>query len=502
MPTFRPHIITPELQTLMMREANDLSDTSPRPYIIGDDQKSSPDREKSLQAEWRRAKINFHAMFSTLQSMFSGMCPMQIGFDPEARNGKGAIWGKMRDPRTFKCDPFTSYELDWSYIVLEDRMHIDRIKARWPKTGQLVKSRSSGRSVGTLLQDPGYGIQMPSGPMSSTGGLPSSRAGTQDDRPLVRWCFCEDYTRIKIENKDIPDAPDILNADFEWKYPNGRLIVECEGVILQDGDNPYPLKEFPIVPFWSTLPIYGVWAVPAVKYTHSIQNVAERLYTQLFENAVRLNNGVWIIDESSGINADAFGGIPGEVQVINANSKPPICMFPPPMPQQMTQLPQVLYEKQKEIQGFTEARSGNPGDGNISSDLFDQSVLRSQGVTQLRGRLNAESYQRLAKLIFYTMARYYKRQNLPFRGENGIEAIEWQEVRRPDEYDVQLDEASIRPLSQTMLQKLVPQLWGMGKLGTRRGLQLMDFPDADGAAKEIEQEQALAALAVPAGRKR
>lgn len=502
LPSFRPQILTPELQTLMMREANDLSDTSPRPYII-DGQKASRDqiREKALQAEWRRAKVNYHAMFTTLSSMFNGMTPMQVGFDPEARNGQGAIWTKMRDPRTFKCDPFTSYELDWSYVILEDRMHLDRIKACWPKTGRLVRPGNSGRSVGSLLKDQGYGFQMPSGPMSSVGGI-SAKSGSQDDRPLVRWCFCEDFTREKIEAKQIPDAPDIIEADFQWKYPNGRLIVECEGVILQDGDNPYPLKRFPIIPFWSTLPLYGIWATPAVKFTQSLQQSGERLYTQLFENAVRLNNGVWILDESSGIDPDSFGGIPGEVQTINANSKPPVCIFPPPMPQQMTQLPQVLFDKQKEIQGFSDARSGNPGAGNISSDLFDQSVMRSQGVTQLRGRLNAESYQRLAEMIFYTMARYYKRQNLPFRGEKGMEVVQWQDVKRPDQYDVMLDEASIRPLSQAMLQKLVPQLWAAGKLGTKRGLDMLDWPDAEGTTTEVQQEMALAALAKPAGNKK
>lgn len=502
MPTFRPHIITPELQTLMMREANDLSDTSPLPYIMdSDNMKRDEVREKAFQSEWRRAKVSYHSMFATLQSMFTGMCPLQVGYDPEARNGRGAIWTKMRDPSTFDCDPFTSYELDWSYVILEDPMHIDRVRARWPKTSRGIKPGVSGRSVSPLLGDAGYGFQTPPGPMSLGTNLPSNRTNN-DNRVRVRWCFCEDFTRVKIENKQIPDAPDIIDADFEWKYPNGRLIVECEGVILQDGDNPYPLKRFPIVPFWSTLPLYGIWAVPAVKYTHSLQNTGERMLTQLFENAVRLNNGVWIIDESSGIDPDAFGGIPGEVQTINANSRPPICMFPPPMPQQMTQLPQMLMEKQKEIQGFSQARSGDPGAGNISSDLFDQSVLRSQGVTQLRGRLNSESYNRLAELIFYTMARYYKRQNLPFRGQDGIEAVEWQEVRRPDQYDVQLDEASIRPMSQAMLQKLVPQLWQAGKLGTRRGLKMLDWPDSDGTAQEVEQEMALAALAKPAGNRK
>jgi hypothetical protein len=294
----------------------------------------------------------------------------------------------------------------------------------------------------------------------------------------------------------------MIDADFEWKYPNGRLVVECEGQILQDGDNPYPMKMFPVVPFWSTVPLYGIWSVPAVRFSNGLQNVSERLFTQLFENAIRLNNGVWFIDENTGIDPDAFGGMPGEVQIINANSRMPECKFPSPMPQQFTQLPQLLLDKQKELQGFTDARSGKPGAGNISPELFDESVIRSQGITQLRGRLNAISYQRVAELIFYTMARYYKRQNLPLRGDEGLEIVEWKDVPRPDQYDVYLDEASIRPMSAAMVKRMVPELWKMGKMPTRKGLELLDFPDASGIADEVEREQELAALAKTKGNKK
>jgi len=122
MPSFRPLVRMPELQTLMMREANDLTEVAPRPYILNN-KTSDRDKKKeeALQAEWRRSQVNYHSMYAILMSMFSGMCPIQIGFDPNLYNGKGGIWTKYRDPKTFACDPFTTYDLDWSYIILEDR---------------------------------------------------------------------------------------------------------------------------------------------------------------------------------------------------------------------------------------------------------------------------------------------------------------------------------------------------------------------------------------------
>jgi hypothetical protein len=504
LPSFRPLIRTPELQTLMMREANDLTEVAPRPYIINtQSSKREEEREKVLQSEWRRSKINYHSMFAILSSMFTGMTPIQIGYDPDMRSGRGGTWAKMRDPRTFDCDPFTSYELDWSYVILEDYMHLDRVRKRWPKTSAGVKPRVAGRSVSPAIGDSGYGFQMPQGPMSMVPGLPNNRSIPNDNRVRVRWCFCEDSTRLKIEEKKLPEGA-IVPADFEWRYPNNRLIVDCEGQILQDGDNPYPLKSFPIVPFWSTVPLHGIWAVPAVRYSRDIQNVSERLWTQLFENAIRINNGITLIDERTGIDPDAYGGMPGEVQVVNANTIDGVkILAPPPFPQQFSQYPQLLLDKQKELQGFTDARSGKPGAGNISPELFDESVIRSQGLTQLRGRLHAEAFYRIAWTQFHLIGKFMREQAVQYDGESGREIVKWPGLlSRHDIYDVELDDASLRPMSQMMIKRMVPELKKLGMMDTRTGLEHLDFPDAGGVADRIEREMELAALAKTKGNKK
>src|SRR5215831_17730747 len=405
-PTFRPSIKIPELQTLMLYEANDLSESSPRVYITNQNTGAQEeDREKSFQAEWRRSRVNYHAMFAMLWSLFGGLGVLQLGLNPDARGGRGSLWAKARNPISYFPDPTT--------------------------------------------------------------------------------------------------APDL-----EWKYPNGRLIVECNGRILSDGDNPWPLGMFPTVPFWSMPPLFGIWGVPAVRYSITLQNVAERLMTGVFENAVRLNNGVWFIHSNTGIDAEAFGGSPGEVCVINPQSTVPQCVFPQQMPAHFTQIPTALLDRQKALQGFTPARSGSPGAGNLSPELYDESVLRSQGLTQLRGRLGAVSFQMFSELWFYTMCRFFtqSRTNLVPTDE-GRKPVEWKPLDhlmqgRPDAFDVEVDEASIQPLSQTVLRKMVPELMKSKVLSVRRGLNMLNFPHAEEVAREHEQEMSLEALSRAKGVRR
>jgi hypothetical protein len=502
LPSFRPLIRIPQLQVLMAMEANDLTETSPEPYIVNQ-QKGQRDeeREKGLQCEWRRSQINYHSMFTILMSMYSGMAPLQLGFDPDARQGRGALWAKMRDPRSFKCDPFTDYTLNWSFIILEDWRHLDAVKADYPETARYVKPRVQGRSMSPIVTSGGYGFQMPPGPMSLVPGLPNNRRIPDDNRVLVRQCYCLDYTREKIEDHQLPSG-EVVPGDFAWKYPNGRFIVECEGWILSDGDNPWPLKLFPIVPFWSTLPLYSFWTVPAVRYSKEIQHVAERLYTGMFENFVRLNNAVWFIDDRTGIDPESFGGLPGEVQVINANSPVPQQVAPTPWPAHAVQAPQLLLDKQKELQGFTPARQGQPSAGNISPELFDESILRSQGITQLRGRLNAVAYQRIGELMFYSMLRYYRTQALYMKSSKGYEIVKWPETQRPDQFDFEFDPETIVPFSKAMLRRLMPELRKMGMMDVASGLDIAGIPKAEQVAERLEHEQALAALARTRGARR
>lgn len=512
-PTFRPAVRIPELQTLMLYEANDLSEASPRVYITDSqeedlDKARDEDHEKVFQAEWRRAMANYHTMFAMLWGLFGGTGFVQLGIDPFSRSGKPQVWLKARPSNTVHFDPATDYTLNWSYLILEDYLHLDEIKKRWPLTSVGLRQRPTTTSNHSSMLGPaGTGMTMPHGPMQSIGGLASNRLGPDDSRLRVRYCFCEDYTREKAQQKELP-AGAITDPDFVWKYPNGRLIVDCEGQVLSDGDNWCPLGRFPLFPFWSMPPLFGAWGLPAVRYSVTLQNVAERLTTGTFENAVRLNNGVWFIHANTGIDPEAFGGVPGEVVVINPNSQVPDCKFPNAMPQQMLDLPAKLLDRQKALQGFTQSRQGNPGAGNISTELFDESVLRAQGMTQLRGRLAAVSIQRMAETFYYTMLRYYRTsRRVSHNGENGHEIIEWKPGEldyqtRPDLMEIMLDEASVQPLSQAVVKKMVPELLKNKAISLRRGLQLLDFPHANEIANEREQEMALEALARARGNRR
>ena len=108
LPTFRPAVLVPELQKIMLEDANKISDISPSIYIFKSGEQAE-DREKALQAMWQQARVNYHLLFATLVSRYCGTGFLQMCYSSELRNGKGALYVKSRDPRTVGFDPTTDY---------------------------------------------------------------------------------------------------------------------------------------------------------------------------------------------------------------------------------------------------------------------------------------------------------------------------------------------------------------------------------------------------------
>lgn len=488
-PRFRPAVNIPELQILCMREANDLSEFQPTVYIYSRKQEARVESlEQGFQAAWNQASVPYHLLFANIWSQFTGTGFVQYGLDPYARGGKGQMWVKSRDPRTVHVDPATDYTLNWSWAILEDYIHLEEVKARFPERARFLPKYPTNSTKDIRGQDSQSGFRLPDGPFQSM--PPFNNASTRTGlTSRVRVAFCKDYTReITGPPKEEGGVP-----PMKWTYPGGRMIVECEGVILADGQNPFPHGKFPLAPIWATPPLYGVWAVPPTRYTSQLQNLAERTYSQTYENFYRLNNGIWFIPTASGIKQSDFGGVPGEKQMYDGD-KPPSIVTPPAFPDSAIKMPDVLLQKQRDLQGFSQSRQGDAGQGNVSVDLFDASVLRSQGMTQLRGRLASQGIYELGSGMAYTMMDLLPDQVMPNKDNQGFNTIQWKKPESMDDQEMFLDVGAFHTQSQVIVRKIAADLMSRGVLPVTEGLEILGFPNAEKIGKRAEENAALSAV--------
>lgn len=500
-PSYKPNVKIPQLQTLILNEATDITDSSPK-IFIGGPQGRDKEREEFYQSNWKQNCYNNRILEAFIWAMLSNLGFLQIGFDPRARRGKGNTWVTMRHPETVINDPYASNDRDWSYVGWKDWMYIDDVYRMWPDRGKFVKAH-----LYSGANDP-FGDR--TGPLEFPEASPLSQQGPtankifRDNRVCVRTFYLFDNTREKVTDYAGTAAETnlLVHPRFSYAYPDGRWITECEGVILADGNNWCPqLPEddrgtFPLIRLAAMPNITNFWGPPPVRLTRSLQRLSERIYTQTFENVVRINNGVVVMDTNCGLDPTAIGWLPGEVLQINPQSRPPQVLAPVPLPQHMITLPANLLALQKELQGFTQARQGEPGAGNISADLFDAALWQSKPMTRLRGRLLAESLQRLASIVFYVMGRYQVMgQKLPAIQQGDLTYHNWSPADSMDEYDAYLDEGSLNVLSSTMLKSVISGLAKTGMIPDETLLTTLGVPNAEEIAEKALQQKELMAIA-------
>src|SRR5271170_2103228 len=129
-PSYRPRVILPELQFLLMSEATELTNDSPKVYISVNG-KRDEQREKAFAAQWKLGKFNNRIFDAVLWSQYCNPGCLQAGFDPLARSGKGMVWLRARDPDSFDPDPHATNDYDWCFVVAEDFFYVDDVRRMW-----------------------------------------------------------------------------------------------------------------------------------------------------------------------------------------------------------------------------------------------------------------------------------------------------------------------------------------------------------------------------------
>ena len=504
-PSFRPRVMFPEVQFLMCCEATDLTNDTPKVYISVDG-KADEQREKAFNAAWRLGMFNNRIFDAVLWSQFVNPSWIQMGYAPDARNGKGMVWIAADDPSTIYPDPHAINDRTMAFLVKERYFYVDEVRRAYPERGQYVRigggydDFEENEMEGSRFD---LSLELPPGPLrvDAPEGFEHQRNGP---RVRVRYLWIKDYAKERIKEIAGVKAGNgfelVVQPKTKWKYPNGRFIVECNGIILADGPNFIPrLPEddfgtFPFVGIWSMPHLNSIYGPDPVRYAKNPQDIAEKLSTQLVENVVRTNNVQCWIPRDAGIDIDAYGGLPGEVQVYDGD-KPPTMSSPPQIPQHMTQLPEYFLGKVARYSGTTPERQGQAGGGNISPELFDAAVFQGQTFVRMKARLLAEQYLRLSRMIFYTMARFKRQEDTLMPARKSRKSCAWLPIPDGAECEIEMDDASLQAVSSSMMKNLVMALSKTGALPPKFIFDTLGLPNADELAAQSTQAQELAALA-------
>jgi len=513
-PSFRPPVVVNELRTLILSEASDLTESQLRIYITKDPRNGKRDEqlERAFRAVWARQHIDMEVMKACVWALICGTGFIEVGWDPDEHHGFGDVFVRCRDPRTVLPDPDALDDKTWLYRCIEEVLDIHEIRRLYPVNGMRVtpddrwsvkdgghpEAPSSPTYIGPLTPSDTY-LQ----PLNH--GYKKARARIvdvilRDDTVEEVMVSAEDFgadTSLDSKVAEIigEEGQQEFRTELRAKYPHGRRIVGANGVILFDGPNPHPGGDFGLVRVVLEPTPDRFWGHGFVQQTAELQLAADKLASNVVENAVRLNNGIVVSTTNTGLDWETFAGIPAQIVQINPGSEFKI-QYPPPMPPDMIEAPWRMLDMQRRLLGFQASRAGEQSRGNVSAELTETEISQSQSVTRLRARMIHGVVQRLAEMIFARMAfGYTQARAIPAVDGEQFKPVTWEPLQDPERYAVHVDPASFTIMSRTMLRRMSLLLRKLNVIDRRAVLEAVGWPDAAEVAKRMDDSEAAAALA-------
>ena len=493
-----------DLQTLVMQEASDLTDSEPV-FFVSRGGKRAKDREKAFSANWRANYFQMEIFKAMMWAMTCHTGFIEVIANPARKFGNtGIVSIRARNSENTYPDPYATDWREWEYVIVRVPMAPDEIVRSFPHAagrlpGILIENQRNmylSARTGNLVGSGPEALELPPGAMQS---VPIGRPPGSTDFLAVDYVFIKDDARENVIKEIVgaQAAGAVLPPPRTlMKYPTGRLVIRTGKLKLWDGPNSY--STFPIVPVFSMPPLYGVWGTPPIQYLIQMQHLAESMYSQRAENMIRMNYGYRVYQDGAILNPENFDKLGGLIRVKTASDVAQAFRYvpPPAMSADQGQFGDQLMGHMRELFGYTPERSGKAGSGNISPGLFDAAVSNAQSITRMRARLLSEAVEYTGRLVYNTMVQYQDDAVFTEAFNGDLRTAPWTGIPLDqfENWDIQLDPSSLRPMASSTLRQLVPVLANLGMITPEYALKWLNVPHAEDIAAQLAQQKQEAAI--------
>lgn len=262
---YLPQIVINETRKAMQAHVSAITDLKP---VVG--WRSSPEYQtqadllnKYLLAEWITTMMDLDLGDAVKIGLVAGTGDLGVDWDPHAPLG-GAHQLSARDPRdTLPIRPTTGRSIQsWEGVCLREEHTVNVLRGMYPTKAHLIKA-SSDTTLGTIAGRFRTGLSRLLSPADPLDQISSGAAVTARRRMKGTLAFYRTYFRDRSRNltgKAIPMGTPGANWAYvvqpnEPLYPQGRLVVSTDDLILYDGPNTYWHGLYPVCRL-------RLWSVP------------------------------------------------------------------------------------------------------------------------------------------------------------------------------------------------------------------------------------------------
>lgn len=291
--------------------------------------------------------------------------------------------------------------------------NVDEVKRKYPKWAHLIKPNVGelplGKQARVEVEDD-YRVRSVSDyDLLIQSDKPSD--GDEMDQVLLVTTYCksEEIEEFEIKEKD---EKGIEQTKFQTKkkYPNGRKIVHANGVLLEDGHNPYIDGKFPFARCQDHIRAREFWGMGEVEQLRGPQDMINKIMSYVMDVLILMGNPIWVVDTAAGVDTDNIVNAPG--LVIEKNEGTEVrresgVQLQPFILQTFDRLVEV-FDK---ISGINDVSQGAQPSSNSSGIAIERLQEAAQTKLRLKSR-NIEAWltevgqQHIARILqYYTIPR-------------------------------------------------------------------------------------------------
>lgn len=174
------------------------------------------------------------------------------------------------------------------------------------------------------------------------------------------------------------------------KYPRGRRIITCAGILLEDGENPYDDGEIPFDRYVNYLMPREFWGMSEVEQLEGPQRIVNKIYSFILDAMTLMGNPIWMIPSGSGVDPDSLTNRPGlNVEFDGEN---------PPVRQEGTQLQPYIMQMFDKVAEVFDSIAGSQ---DITRGVQPTGVTAASAISSLQEAAQTRIRQKARNLDFY-----------------------------------------------------------------------------------------------------
>lgn len=333
------------------------------------------------------------------------------------------------DTRNFYPEPGIPDPMKWRYFFINEALPVTDVRADYPDKAKYIHAQDG------LYTDRVLSLQ---------GSFVDERGATT---------YLQDHVWLK-KYHEIPSQ----------EFPEGRLIVYCNDIILQE--TPHPLYKIlgrlPVYPQWFEMNEGEFWGEPPITQAWSIQRERNRLKTQKREYRELTLRPRLLNPSGNKIGISEVDTTPGRILHTARFSQQPKWLENPQLPQWAIDDEDRLYESARNLFGVTEQEIGQTK-GDPSGRFAAIAEAQSSEAISPIIIINNDSWKELYRGILLTCQHYYSpERSWTITGRDRARSYKWSSVSLKGGWDIQLAETDSLSKNPAIRIQQLNEWWNQG----------------------------------------